>query len=67
MSDTQTKNTLSHAYVKKVLVTHLDAVLQHVTTRGASETGKNSHKLACLRSQNQGGKYYYYGVPNVTP
>jgi hypothetical protein len=66
MCDTDPKNTLSHSYVKHVLVRHLGAVSQRVTTRGASETGNTSHKLARLESPAQGGKYYCV-FPKVKP
>jgi hypothetical protein len=64
---TEPKNTLSHTYNKNVPVTHLGAVSNQVTTRGASETGKISRDLTFLKRQTEGSEYYYYGVPNVTP
>jgi len=67
MCGTELKNTLSHTYIKNVPVTHLAPVSQHVTTSDASETGKISRNLTCLKCQTEGSEYYYYGVPNVTP
>jgi hypothetical protein len=67
MSFTESKNTLSHIYIKSVPVTLLGAVSQHVTTSGASEPGNISRNLTCLKCQTEGSVYYHYGVPNVTP